>query len=115
MKFVIAGTQYQYKDWLSKNGHNPQDYCYVHDVRVFHGTEDPHGLFIGTWYERPDIGMIIDMVRVRQKNFDREKFFEGIKKTVMAKNRHYATDVVGNIRQIGRQYEVFDGTQWRSI
>lgn len=71
--FVIAGTHEQAKDWITKdrNKHLENgtfrytgDYVIVSNPTVLKGYSDPHGVFIGTWYERPDISEIFLLIRV---------------------------------------------------
>jgi hypothetical protein len=54
-KYVIAGDYSEFEQWIIKNNHSLFDYTYVHDATVFTGTENPHGIFTGSYRSRKDI------------------------------------------------------------
>lgn len=66
--FVIAGNIDQFMQWkhrnypeLLTNGQIQSllDIVYVNGVDNLKGHREPHGMFIGTWYQRNDITQII--------------------------------------------------------
>ena len=70
--FVIAGTKHEADYWiitdLSKKypfntSMSMSDYVYVASPEKLKGISDPHGVFIGTWYERPDMLEVIQTLR----------------------------------------------------
>lgn len=63
-KWVIAGNSQQYMDWLRIYNHNRMEYRYVDSVDAIRGYRDPHGIFIGTYYTRPDIKQIMLQLQV---------------------------------------------------
>jgi hypothetical protein len=60
-KFIIAGSHVQYIDYVNKKGllSNTKHYQYVSSVDSLRGYHNPRGVFIGTWYDKPDILDII--------------------------------------------------------
>ena len=77
--FVIAGSFIQANDWIQQNityhanTHGAWrsflgDYIIVSDSSKLRGTSDPHGIFIGTWYERPDIREILTTLLTQCRN-----------------------------------------------
>ena len=63
-KFVIAGTSSQFYDWMRKNGYSHTVWRYVSGLDTIRGYSNPHGIFIGTWYERPDMLEVVHMLRL---------------------------------------------------
>lgn len=66
--YVIAGTFFQYKEYknlhypemlLNRQIENVSDIVYVTTVDTIKGVSNPNGIFIGTWYNRSDIGPIL--------------------------------------------------------
>jgi hypothetical protein len=53
VQYIIAGNHMQYMSWLSKQKNIHCQYVGIPDV--LRGIENPHGVFIGTWYERKDM------------------------------------------------------------
>lgn len=57
IQYIIAGNHSQYMTWLSKQ---KDIHCqYVGGPDILRGIRDPHGVFIGTWYERKDMDDIL--------------------------------------------------------
>lgn len=55
--YIIAGNVNEYQNWLF---HQKTTNCrYVGGPDILRGIENPHGVFIGTWYERKDIQEIL--------------------------------------------------------
>ena len=58
--FIIAGNRAEYYQWVSKNRDRfPYlgllDFIWVSDLTVFRGQTSPHGYFVGTYRQRPDL------------------------------------------------------------
>lgn len=72
--FVIAGTKLEADYWIindlskkypSNTSISMSDYVYVSSPEKLKGISDPHGVFVGTWYERPDMLEVIQTLRHR--------------------------------------------------
>lgn len=69
---VIAGNDAQARNWIGQNitdyanthgtWRSLSDYITVNDANKLRGFNDPHGVFIGTWYERTDIREILTIL-----------------------------------------------------
>ena len=70
--FVIAGTYDEARRWtaLNKERIYQQENLqvgtmqYVQGVETLKGIHEPKGIFIGTWYRRPDIEHILTQLQV---------------------------------------------------
>jgi hypothetical protein len=71
--FVVAGNYQQYKEWVHRNmdryyANNPSmslsNFVYVSGPEVYRGFSEVHGVFTGTYKERPDIKEIETMIRM---------------------------------------------------
>ena len=62
--FIIAGNYDQYKQWIWVKGVDTRNFVFVAAPDALRGIENPHGVFIGTWYERPDAYNIIEQLGV---------------------------------------------------
>lgn len=62
MKYVIAGDYSEFEQWIIKNNHSLFDYTYVHDATVFTGTENPEGVFTGSFRQRSDILRVLEVL-----------------------------------------------------
>ena len=57
-QYIIAGNIDQYRNWAADK--MSVNHCqYVGGPDILRGIENPHGVFIGTWYERKDIQEIL--------------------------------------------------------
>ena len=63
MIFIIAGNHQQYRDWCMKN-HHRTGATYVDNPSRLKGYDQPHGKFVGTWYERDDIYVILSLLKI---------------------------------------------------
>jgi hypothetical protein len=73
--FVVAGSYHQAKEWIKQDiekrinaGQTSltlSHYVYVSSTADLRGYQDPHGVFIGTWKERPDIRDIVEALMVQ--------------------------------------------------
>lgn len=71
--FVIGGDSHQAKKWIDENikkrwkagetSISLSDYVYVTGPERLKGISDPHGVFVGTWYERSDMLEVIQTIR----------------------------------------------------
>lgn len=70
--FVIAENYNQALTWTQLNkkriyeqqGLQPGRMKYVQSVETLRGIREPKGIFIGTWYKRPDIESIITQLQI---------------------------------------------------
>ena len=73
--YVVAGNYNEYLEYVKKNAlDHPEDkrrLLFVLDQRTFRGTENPQGVFIGTWRKRLDIEHVLHAVYVAMR--DKEK------------------------------------------
>ena len=70
--FVIAGNHEQARTWIKQNitdyanthgaWRSLSDYITVSGPEQLRGYSDPHGVFIGNWYERKDIREILTIL-----------------------------------------------------
>ena len=51
--YIIAGNHAEYIDWLNRKIVSPSLFVYVSGPDTIRGIRNPHGRFIGTWYNRP--------------------------------------------------------------
>jgi hypothetical protein len=68
--YVIAGNKEQANSWIKSNldkrmksGETTlswSDYVYLDSPLKLRGVQDPRGVFIGTWRDRPDIEELVD-------------------------------------------------------
>jgi hypothetical protein len=66
-KYVVAGNHTQYKMWLHQKGFNPHEYVYVSTTDTLRGVSNPHGFFVGTYEDRPDINGIKLQIKLAQR------------------------------------------------
>jgi hypothetical protein len=57
-QYIIAGNYDQYCAWAADKM-SVNNCRYVSSPDILRGIENPHGVFIGTWYERKDIDDIL--------------------------------------------------------
>lgn len=72
--FVIAGNHEQARNWIKQNitdyanthgaWRSLSDYIAVSGPEQLKGYSDPHGVFIGNWYERKDIREILTILHM---------------------------------------------------
>lgn len=70
--FVIAGNHAHARMWIKEDADKRwragetsitlSDYIYVSGPEQLRGYSDPHGVFIGNWYERKDIREILTIL-----------------------------------------------------
>jgi len=64
MKFVVAGNRHEYNAHINKMGYNPNEYVYVSDPLQLRGRIEIEGFYIGTYYDRPDIAEIQQIIAI---------------------------------------------------
>jgi len=52
--YIIAGNWIEYTDWIKRKILTPSAHVYVSRPNILAGIRNPHGWFIGTWYNRPN-------------------------------------------------------------
>lgn len=76
--FVIAGTREQYDEYRKRKIEEMHakgqidfryaDIIYVGNPHALRGIRYPHGVFIGTWRDRPDILQIVEELQICSNN-----------------------------------------------
>jgi hypothetical protein len=66
-KYIIAGNYAQYRAWLFQKGYSPSEYVYVSTTDTLRGVSNPHGFFVGTYEDRPDINGIKLQIKLAQR------------------------------------------------
>jgi len=61
--FIIAGNHQQFLNYVRDKG-NRSSFIYVSDATMLIGYHQPHGVFIGTWYEREDIEYLMGRLQI---------------------------------------------------
>ena len=64
---IIAGTYQEAKDWRERNDKSVNEWVYLSNPKTIVGLSEVHGVFIGTWKERPDIEEILDIMASMRK------------------------------------------------
>ena len=62
-KFIVCGNSNEYHNYIRMNNKSPQEYVYLHDTQQFRGLSEVHGVFVGTYRQRPDIEEIVHAIR----------------------------------------------------
>jgi hypothetical protein len=61
--FIIAGNYYQFREYQRKGYSDDillyQNLVYVSSIETLKGVRQPRGKFIGTWYKREDMLVIL--------------------------------------------------------
>lgn len=121
--YVVAGNHNEAYEYINRkiaerisNGETVNkigDYVYLDKVNRLRGVSNPHGVFIGTWRDRPDILDIVfelimhstDSTRLREihdelyKNLTEEqKRMESIKKAAKILSDEIDKEVLNNLR-----------------
>jgi hypothetical protein len=69
--FIVSGTYEQYKQWVKNNidryyskntSITLSNFVYVSGPEIFRGHSKVHGVFTGTYLNRPDINEIVQMI-----------------------------------------------------
>lgn len=63
-QYVICGDSREYFDYLRRSNNGPRTHVYLHEVEQIRGLSEVHGVFVGSWRERPDINDIVWAIRV---------------------------------------------------
>lgn len=76
MFHVVAGNHQEYLHWLTTTKCNRIDCVYVADVQTLRGLLTINGLFIGTAYDRQDIGNILEQINTIRARMGKTYIFE---------------------------------------
>jgi len=57
-KYIIAGTEKEYKDFLKRRNFKSDEYEFVNSPLNIRGMRNIHGFYVGTWKLRKDIDEI---------------------------------------------------------
>ena len=60
--YIIAGTYQEAMNWQLRNDKPLDEWKYVPNPVYLKGLSEIHGVFIGTWKERPDIEEILHIL-----------------------------------------------------
>ena len=63
-RYIICGDSREYFDYLKRINKSTNTHVYLHDVAQIRGLSAVHGVFVGSWRERPDINDIVWAIRV---------------------------------------------------
>ena len=63
-RYIICGDSREYFDYLKRINISTNTHVYLHDVAQIRGLSQVHGVFVGSWRERPDINDIVWAIRV---------------------------------------------------
>jgi hypothetical protein len=63
-QYVICGDSREYFDYLKRTNTGTHTHVYLHDAEQIRGLSEVHGVFVGSWRERPEINDIIWAIRV---------------------------------------------------
>ena len=74
-KYIVAGTYEQYRQFLYNHKDDINvEYIYVQSVNNLKGLSNIEGFLIGTYHKRPDIGEIIDMIRIIKSKRNQQEY-----------------------------------------
>ena len=75
--YVIAGNYNEYLEYAKNHAVKYPDekrrILFVQDQETFRGTENPEGIFIGTWRNRLDIEHILHVLYVAMRDKERSR------------------------------------------
>ena len=75
--YVIAGNYNEYleytKNHLVKYPNENRRLLFVLDQETFRGTENPEGIFIGSWRDRLDIEQVLHVLYVAMRDKERSR------------------------------------------
>ena len=89
MKYVICGNYHEFKEYREKNPDHLAQHAmkYVNGPDTLRGVTDPHGVFVGSWYQRKDIHDIILQITVSAK-YDQDTLNALLKASNILKERN---------------------------
>ena len=75
--YVIAGNYNEYLEYAKNHAVKYPDekrrILFVQDQETFRGTENPEGIFIGTWRKRLDIEQVLHVLYLVTKDKERSR------------------------------------------
>ena len=110
MKFIVSGTYDEYQMFMYKHRDDINVvYQYVDSPRTLLGLKNIEGFYIGTYYTRPDIGAIKDMIKMSKNTYPVNNEYTVEHVTALDNNHvieYSALDsVYGNVTQVTRNYK----------
>ena len=63
-KYIVAGNYDQYQEYIRKKNDINIEFIYVDSPNKIRGLSDIEGYYIGTYYNRPDIENIKEIIRI---------------------------------------------------
>ena len=109
---VVAGNMEEFYEFIEKKNSISTVYSYVNSPSAFLGMskDDLKGIFIGTWYDRPDILHIVTVINVIKGGIPLEvtdKLNERYNSTISVSNRN--TSSFNDIENSFNEYQVDQG------
>ena len=109
---VVAGNMEEFYEFIEKKNSISTVYSYVNSPSAFLGMskDDLKGIFIGTWYDRPDILRIVTVINVIKGGIPLEvtdKLNERYNSTISVSNRN--TSSFNDIENSFNEYQVDQG------
>ena len=62
--YIVCGDSREYFDYLKRTNTGPRTHVYLHNAEQLRGLSEVHGVFVGSYRERPDIEEIIRAIRL---------------------------------------------------
>ncbi len=90
--FIVAGTQQEFRTWLQLNRgrfayNNINDFIYVDRPMVFLGHANPHGFFVGSFRQRPDLFEIAQTIITNSHSMSAQAIKEFIDRVLPSADR----------------------------
>lgn len=64
-KYIVAGNYEEYNEFMYRHRDTPNEvYVYVDSYTQLKGMLNIEGYYVGTYYKRPDIGRIKDIIKM---------------------------------------------------
>ena len=109
---VVAGNMEEFYEFIQKKNSISTVYSYVNSPSAFIGMskDDLKGIFIGTWYDRPDILRIVTAINVIKGGIPLEvtdKLNERYNSTISVSNKN--TSSFNDIETSFNEYRVDQG------
>jgi hypothetical protein len=84
---VIAGNNNEYQEYIRTRINHEQTYYYVRDSYMLRGLTNPDGVFIGSWYHRPDIKELLELLYTRMTDSRKQIAIRDIIRSLPAGDR----------------------------
>lgn len=71
--FVLSGNISEFQDYRKQHEDIADQLTYISNYESLRGFQNPEGIAIGTWKERPDIGEILRILYVQMTNHEKRQ------------------------------------------